>query len=165
MEKKKNFWQRTFNYFDKFEDKTRGYLSRRPILYTFIGGFGIVLFWRGVWHTADLFPWLTGPVSIFVSVVILLATGLFVSYFVGDMIIISGLHKEKKLAEKTESEIEKGEESISRLEDKIDDLVDKIEELEEKVEENGEAINGDQKNSETQNSQNNLERKSLLDNY
>ncbi len=132
----KTLWQKIFNFFDKFEDSTRGYLSRRPILYTFIGGFGIVLFWRGIWHTADMFTWLNGPVSILISVIILLATGLFVSYFVGDMIIISGLHKDKKLAEKTEKEIEKSEHSIDRLEAKIDSLTDKIEELEENIEEN-----------------------------
>ncbi len=142
MDKKKNLWHRTYNYFDKFEDGIRGYLSRRPILYTFIGGVAIVLFWRGIWHTADLFPWLTGPVSILISVVILLATGLFVSYFVGDMIIISGLNKEKKTTEKNEEEIhnelEKEEHVIDRLEQKIDTLTDKIEELEEKVDEKGE---------------------------
>jgi low affinity Fe/Cu permease len=131
---KKNLWYRTYNYFDKFEDGVRGYLSKRPILYTFIGGVAIVLFWRGIWHTADLFPWLTGPMSILISVVILLATGLFVSYFVGDMIIISGLHKDKKLAEKTEEEIEKEEHAIDRLEDKIDSLTKKIDNLEDAVE-------------------------------
>ncbi len=139
MDKKKNLWTRTYNYFDKFEDGIRGYLSRRPILYTFIGGVAIVLFWRGIWHTADLFPWLTGPMSILISVVILLATGLFVSYFVGDMIIISGLNKEKKTTEKNEEEIHnelaKEEHVIDRLEQKIDTLTDKIEELEERVEE------------------------------
>ena len=142
MDKKKNLWHRTYNYFDKFEDGIRGYLSRRPILYTFIGGVAIVLFWRGIWHTADLFPWLTGPVSILISVVILLATGLFVSYFVGDMIIISGLNKEKKTTEKNEEEIhnelEKEEHVIDRLEQKIDTLTDKTEALEGKVDEKGE---------------------------
>lgn len=138
MDKKKSIWGRTYNYFDKFEDKIRGYLSHRPILYTFIGGVAIVLFWRGIWHTADMFPWLTGPMSILISVVILLATGLFVSYFVGDMIIISGLNKDKKTTEKNEAELQqemqKEEHVIDRLEQKIDTLTDKIEELEEKVE-------------------------------
>lgn len=136
---RKNIFKRTYTFFDKFEDHTREYLSRRPILYTFIGGVAIVLFWRGIWHTADLFPWLTGPVSIIISVIILLATGLFVSYFVGDMIIISGLNKDKKTTEKNEAEIhdelEREEHLIDRLEDKIDNLTDKIEALEEKVEE------------------------------
>lgn len=92
-------------FFDKFEDHVRARLSKYPILYTFIGGIAIVLFWKGVWDTADMIPWLHGPMSILISVTILLATGLFVSFFVGDVIILSGIKNEKKLIEKTESEI------------------------------------------------------------
>lgn len=137
--RKKNIFSKTYTFFDKFEDGIRGYLSHRPILYTVIGGVAIVLFWRGIWHTADMIPWLNGPVSIVISVVILLATGLFVSYFVGDMIIISGLNKEKKTTEKNEeelqSELKREEHVIDRLEEKIDNLTEKIDQLEEKVEE------------------------------
>lgn len=38
---------------DSLEDDVRGWLSRHPILYAFIGGTGVVIFWRGIWHTAD----------------------------------------------------------------------------------------------------------------
>ena len=41
------------HFFDKLEDKTRGTLSHYPFLYAFLGGIGVVLFWRGVWHTND----------------------------------------------------------------------------------------------------------------
>ena len=92
-------------FFDKLEDNVRAALSRRPIIYAFVGGTAIVLFWRGVWMVADTIPFLTGPISIFVSVAILLAIGLFVSFFIGDNIIISGLKKEKKLDEKIASEV------------------------------------------------------------
>ena len=87
-------------FFDEFEDHVRHALSRKPIAYAFIGGIAIVLFWRGVWMVADTIPFLTGPVSILVSVVMLLTIGLFVSFFIGDNIIISGMKKEKKLTEK-----------------------------------------------------------------
>ncbi|MFA6898160.1 MAG: hypothetical protein WC250_01990 [Candidatus Paceibacterota bacterium] len=40
-------------FFDKFEDKNRGLLSRAPIVYAIVGGAAHVLFWRGVWHVAD----------------------------------------------------------------------------------------------------------------
>ncbi len=110
MDEKKSqgMYHRMYSYFDRLEDHVRERLSHRPILYTFIGGFAIVLFWRGVWMTADEFPFLNGPISIILSVVILLLTGLFTSFFVGDVILMSGLKKEKKLVEQTESEV-KGE--------------------------------------------------------
>ncbi len=111
----KTYFKRILNFFDKLEDHIRNYLSKRPILYTCVGGIGVVLFWRGIWHTADLFPFLTGPVSLGISTVILLMSGLFVSYFVGDMIIISGLKKEKKLFEKTEDEVALEEADIERV--------------------------------------------------
>ncbi len=94
-----------FHFFDKLEDHIRAVLSRHNIIYAFIGGVAIVLFWRGVWHTADMIPFLTGPVSILISVTVLLSTGLFVSFFIGDKIIISGIKKEKRLDEKVASEV------------------------------------------------------------
>lgn len=94
-----------FHFFDRLEDGTRNLLSRYPVVYAFIGGTAIVLFWRGVWDVAETIPFLTGPVSILVSVAVLLVTGLFVSFFIGDTIIISGLKKEKRLDEKVASEV------------------------------------------------------------
>src|SRR3989344_249371 len=100
-----NIFRKVIKFFDKLEDKVRGTLSRRPLLYTFIGGVAIVLFWRGVWMTADLIPFLSGPISVAISVGILMVTGLFVSFFVSDRIILSGIKQEKKFVEKTENEI------------------------------------------------------------
>jgi uncharacterized protein YneF (UPF0154 family) len=57
-------------------------------------------FWGGVFSSAG---------SIVISVIILLATGLFVSFFIGDRIILSGLKHEKKIEEKTETEIREEE--------------------------------------------------------
>ena len=110
------------NFFDKLEDKIRESLSRMPIVYTFIGGVAIVLFWRGVWITADLFPVLTGPVSILISVLVLLITGFFVSFFVGDVIIISGLKKEKKIIDKTESEVQRDITTLKEIKEEMDDI-------------------------------------------
>ena len=42
-----------------------------------------------------MFSFMTGPVSLLLSVVILLITGLFVSFFIGDDIIIAGIKREK----------------------------------------------------------------------
>ena len=119
-------------FFDKLEDKVRARLSRRPIIYTLIGAFAIVLFWKGVWDTADLFPFLTGPVLIVVSVITLLVTGLFVSFFVGDVILISGLKKEKKLAEKTEAEVETEEDILKELDKDIHRIEGEVHQIKKK---------------------------------
>ncbi len=120
-------YKKIINFFDKFEDRVRGQLSRFPILYTFIGGIAIVLFWRGVWHTADILQaqggilgWLFyEPINMLIVLVILLATGLFVSYFIGDTILMSGLKGEKKATERTEREIKEEEKQIQEEEVQI----------------------------------------------
>lgn len=117
--------------FDHLEDRVRGNLSHFPIIYGIIGGVGIVLFWRGVWHTADMFPTMTGPVSLIIGGVILLLTGLFVSFFIGDSIIIAGIKSEKKLAEKTESEIETEKEELDDVRETIRKMERDLEEVKE----------------------------------
>jgi hypothetical protein len=118
-----------FHFFDKLEDKIRAGLSHSPVLYALIGGTAIVLFWRGVWMTADTIPFLTGPVSILISIIVLLITGLFVSFFVGDSIIISGLKKEKKLDEKIASEIKTETDVLSEINKKLDHVDKKLEDI------------------------------------
>jgi len=115
--------------FDRLEDKVRGHLSHFPITYAFIAGVGIVLFWRGVWHTADLFAFMTGPVSLLLSLAILLLTGLFVSFFVGDTIIIAGIKRQKKLAERTELEIETEKEELDEVRTLVRKMGRDIEEI------------------------------------
>ena len=126
----KNDVKKVVTFFDKLEDVVREHLSRFPILYTLIGAIAIVLFWRGVWHTADILQskggflgWLFyEPVNLVIVVIILLMTGLFVSYFIGDTILISGLKREKKLTERTEREVEGEEAKLSELRSTIKDM-------------------------------------------
>ena len=120
-------------FFDRLEDRTRAVLSRHVIVYAIVGGSAIVLFWRGVWYTADLFPFLTGPVSIIISTIVLLLTGLFVSFFVGDRIILSGLKKEKKLVEKTEEEMKMDIEITKKILEKINKLEKDFEEVKKNI--------------------------------
>lgn len=121
--------KRLIHFFDKIEDKVRGRLSHYPIVYAFIAGVGVVLFWRGVWHTADIFPFMTGPVSLLISLAILLLTGLFVSFFVGDSIIIAGIRREKKIIEKTEAEIETEKEELDDIRRMIRKNTESIDEI------------------------------------
>jgi len=134
-------YKKILNFFDKFEDNVRGHLSHHPILYTLIGGVSIVLFWRGVWHTADILQsqggflgWLFyEPNNLIIVTSILLATGLFVSYFIGDTILISGMKGEKKLAEKTENELKGEEKELQKIRTTIDEMEKSIEEIKDAV--------------------------------
>ncbi len=139
-------------FFDKLEDKIRGKLSHYPILYAFIGGIGVVVFWRGVWHTADFFteiifsfqlngsidigslPWWDGPLSLLVGSVLLLSTGLFVFDFIGTQAIISGLKGEKRLEEKTEEEIRTETGVIGEIKEEVKEISERLDEIEEDLE-------------------------------
>ncbi len=131
------------NFFDKLEDRTRAKLSHFPLLYALLGGVGVVLFWRGVWHTTDfitaymigvaeinLFNIIDGPLSFLVGTIILLITGVYVSAFIGNRLLITGLSGEKKLAEKTEEEIHTEEDQIKQLEKTLKKVEDNIEKIE-----------------------------------
>ncbi len=131
MIKLTTLFKKVIHFFDKLEDKVRGTLSKYPIVYSLIGGVAIVLFWRGVWDTADQIKFLTGPISIVISVITLLITGLFASFFVGDQIIISGLKKDKKIIDKTETEIETEMVSIAEVKRELHQIESVLEKLEE----------------------------------
>jgi hypothetical protein len=94
-------FKKIYNFFDKLEDKVRTKLSHYPIIYAFLTGAGIILFWRGIWHAADSTPFLENSyVSIIVGGILLLLIGTLVSSFIGNEVIISGIKKEKKSVEK-----------------------------------------------------------------
>ncbi|MCX6713504.1 MAG: hypothetical protein NTV48_00120 [Candidatus Vogelbacteria bacterium] len=128
-------FRKIVGFFDNLEDRARARLSRSPVIYAFIGGIGIVLFWHAITEIAIAIPfmnqWHALPWLI-VSLILLITSGIFVSYFVGDQIIMSGLLGEKKIIERTKEEIVSEEsqlkdltEKLARLEKKIDTLLKK----------------------------------------
>jgi len=138
---------RNFN----FGNKVRIYLSYHPRFYALVVGGAIVLFWRGVWHSTDLIhtyfnffnnnlsidsvhsPWWDGPLSLFVGIIVLLLTGAFTSSFIGNELILSGLRAEKKLSQKTESEVKGEEEVILDIKNSLKNVTDKIGQLEKEI--------------------------------
>lgn len=142
------------SFLDKLEDKFRHKLSRKPILYAFIGGIGVVLFWRGVWHFTDFLVsklssayfleqstssaslWWDGPLSLLIGSLLLLSTGVLVSSFIGNELIISGLKGEKKTVEKTESEMKSEAQIIKEVDQRVQAITDRLEKIEKKIDEN-----------------------------
>jgi hypothetical protein len=128
-------------FFDKLEDKVRVRLSHRSIIYALIGGACTVLFWRGVWHTGDILMSLGGvwawifyePITILWTSAVLLMTGLFVSNFIGERIVISGLKKEKKVTDRTEEEVQKEDNKIVVLNAKINEIVKDLSDIKDEL--------------------------------
>ncbi len=80
---------------------------------------------------ADRIPFLTGTVSTIISAVMLLATGLFVSFFVGDTILISGLKKEKRLDERVASEVKTELDILNEIQDQLSSIDKELKALKE----------------------------------
>jgi hypothetical protein len=126
--------KRIVKFFDRVEDKIRGKLSHYPIVYAFIGGIGVVLFWRGVWHIADEINLESGA-SLIIGAIILMISGIFVYEFIGTRIIASGLAGEQELTEKEEIEIETEETQIKKIQNTLTRVEQKLEHLDKEIEE------------------------------
>ena len=126
-------------------------MSHHPIAYAVIGSLGVVLFWRGIWHTVDfisviVLAWQGGSptvdlnqiwdglISAVIGFLLLLSTGLFVSDFIGSEIISTALKEEEKLTGKTESEVESELQRIAQIEHKLTEVSEHIDEHLEKIE-------------------------------
>lgn len=114
-------FNKIYDFFDKLENKIRSRLSRHPITYALIGSIGTVSIWRGIWDLSD--KWMIpGWVSAVGGIALATITGLFVSFFIGENIIISGLKKEKRIDEKTEDEIKKESDTLKDIQRDIKEI-------------------------------------------
>lgn len=105
-------YKKIYDYFDILEDKIRTKLTHFPLIYALIGSITIVSIWRGIWEVSDQLG-IPGWTSVVGGIAIAMLCGLFVSFFIGENIIISGINQEKRIDEKTEKEI-KEEDNILR---------------------------------------------------
>jgi hypothetical protein len=126
-------FKRIYIFFDKLEDRVRAKLSHYPLLYSLIGGTALVLFWEGVSIVVSFVPFLNtlygGLILIFVSLSVALLVGIFVSFFIGDTIILSGINKERKLVDKEEAELVAESKMMSKVEKKVDEIDNVIREM------------------------------------
>ncbi len=140
--------------FHKLEKKIQSCLSHYPRWYALIVGIGIVVFWRGVWHSVDQIhtlidhfsadssmslinvAWWDGPLSFIVGALILNLTGAFTSSFIGNELILSGLRGERRLNEKAEAELKEEVIAIADIKDEMLAISKKLEILETKAHKN-----------------------------
>jgi hypothetical protein len=73
------------------------------------------------------------PITILISSILLLSTGLVVSSFIGTNIIISGIKNEKKLEEKEAEEIETEEYILHTLKTEVKKIREDLEVIKSKV--------------------------------
>ncbi len=78
--------------------------------------------------------------SIVIGVVVLLSTGLFVSVFVGDSIIMSGLKHDKKIIERAIEDVELEKSDVEKMLELVIEMKQEIETLEKKVRNKCEVI-------------------------
>ncbi|MDO8564967.1 MAG: hypothetical protein Q7R88_03160 [bacterium] len=71
--------------------------------------------------------------STLLSIAVLLLTGLFVSFFIGDRIILSGLMHEKKIEEKTEKEVRQEGAILVEMYTKVEHMEKEIGEIKRKI--------------------------------
>lgn len=116
----------------QIEQRARTYFERFPFTHAFLGGIGVVLFWRGVWEIADQMR--VDPIlSIVAGSLLLGAIGLFLHTFVGNAIIIKNVEKDKQLTTKTEREISDVEKDIHKEEVTLLQVSEKLDRLEKMV--------------------------------
>ncbi|TSC58018.1 MAG: hypothetical protein Greene041679_188 [Parcubacteria group bacterium Greene0416_79] len=101
---------------------------------------------------ADEFEVLTGWVTLFISIVILLTTGTLVAHFVNDRLLASGILRGKKFVEKTElqikTELQKEEVTLHKLEADIAGISRRLGRIEEAL---VSSSRGERAQKETQN--------------
>ena len=107
-------YKKIYDYFDILEDKIRAKLTHFPLIYALIGSITIISIWRGIWEVSDQLG-IPGWLSIAGGISIAMLCGLFVSFFIGENIIISGINKEKRIDEKTEKEIKEEENILKEI--------------------------------------------------
>lgn len=127
-----NMFRKIFKFFDRFEDHARHELTKIPLIYAFLAGTGVVIFWRGIWHLADDIG-MSSIGSIFFALILMLSTGTFVSFFIGEQILLSGMREEKRTDEKTEEELKKEGLEIKSLFNEVKEIKSTLEEIKNKI--------------------------------
>ena len=94
----------------KIENDARAYFEKFPFIQALLAGFGVIVFWRGIWEWFDQMQ-VSPLVSIVIGAVVLAGVGVFLQTFIGNTIIIKEVKQEEQ---KEEKEIKKFEQEIEK---------------------------------------------------
>lgn len=129
-------FKKAISVFNKLNNKIKSRLSDRPILYAAVAAIGIVLLWRGIWMIADDIG-VSGWTSAIVGVAVLLITGVFVSAFVGNKTLLTGLQDQKKMSKEEkkclELDLQHEHEAINNINESLQDIKGDIDEMRQKL--------------------------------
>ncbi|MDE2019467.1 MAG: hypothetical protein KGJ13_03910 [Patescibacteria group bacterium] len=137
-------------FLERAERWLRRKLQNHPLLYALVGGVGVVLFWRGVWHMTDFLAltllssrdavtsidWAQGIDSLLsfaFGTFLLLSTGLFISELLSGEVLLGKIKKEETTAEETEETVEKESSEIPRIEREVRHIAREVQQLEKDV--------------------------------
>ncbi|MBU6370949.1 MAG: hypothetical protein KGH93_02875 [Patescibacteria group bacterium] len=125
------------HFLNRVEAHIREQLSHELVIYALVSGVLVVLFWKGVWDVAEVLALQNGVFAFLFSgwflivwtTVGLLLTGVFISFFVGDRVILSGLKHEKSIEEKTEAELKAEDLALKNTLEKIDRIATDLDDI------------------------------------
>ncbi len=138
--KKNIFFNKIEKKITKIQLKNRNFLAKHKFFYSLLGATGVVLYWRGVWHMADILENRGGFLEIFFSpigslilgILILSFGGILVQELIGTDTIISGLKKQKRDIDKTIDELSKEEEIRKKEKNLIVEIDNHLHKIEKK---------------------------------
>lgn len=109
--------------------KIRSTLRSHHILYSFIGGVGIVMFWYGIWEGLKLVPFLGHPlVALAIGFTILMVSGLIVFGLIGSKVLDEKLEDLEEATDDIAQTTENIEETAEETQDQVEETQDAVDE-------------------------------------
>lgn len=129
-------FKKTISFFKRLGNKIRSRLGSRPVLYAVIAAIGIVLLWRGIWMIADDIG-VSGWMSAAAGSAVLLITGVFVSAFIGNRVLLTSLGDQKKMSRQEqkcmELDLKHEHEAIDAISESLEDIKEDISSMKQKL--------------------------------
>lgn len=108
-----------------FIRKRENFIKTHHILYTFIAGVGLIVFWYGIWEGLRLIPVLGHPlVAILVGAAMVLVCGAYAYQFLGNQADIF-----RREFDQVSTELGRVSEEVQDISEDIEEVTDKVEEI------------------------------------